>query len=301
MDQDTKVYGSFFTGSDRQVSIDLHANVLSAVTGHSDTVVPFRINPAFLESAVHTVRTGMLHGAELSGCLAKRAIDYVDVVKPVATVAGGVNSVFRDNDGRLVGDSTSVAAFTELVTPVVHEHKLTKPMAVVFGTGYAARVAVWSLLPLCGMICIVSRNPDRHNPNMGLMETMLASAGTGPVIDAVSYDDAVTDPYDIIVNATPLGSGTNKCSPVTLSPGLSAGVPREGQIYVDMAVGDHKSVFLPNVDGISAVTGMSIAAMSSALAYWNMSESFNNLRDRGMLAAKYLEVAEMLYSSLSEP
>lgn len=298
IDLNTATYGYIYSTGERPVNVMMHASQSANENTGNILVAPFKINQVYLESTIHTVRSGMLRGAELSVNLAKQAINYVDAAAPVASAVGAANVVKLTDENSLVGLNTHVDAFTELVMPQVVLAKIDTPMAIIFGTGYAARVAIYSLLPICKMFCIVSRNPTSHNTGLSALERMLGSSSYHPVVETATYDNAVTDPYDIIVNATTMGDGTNKCSPIGLSPSLTNGRPRDGQIYVEMPVGDHKSYFLPDeYDNATTINGMSITAYSSAAALTHLTGLHTS--KRGMLCGRYLDFADSMYSKLS--
>lgn len=288
LDIDTIPYAYFMEPDDAPRT----AWIRPECTGGKHVVVPFRIDRRVIESSLNCVRTGMLHGAELSPSLAVLAPFYVQNMSDDAEAVGAGNVVYLDGAGTVCASNTHVDAFRGAMLRSIVGSGVGSPSALVFGTGYAARVAVWVLCRLCGSVTIVSRNPDMHNAGLHAIERMLARLPGGAEIGTVGYGETAVADYDIVVNATPMGAGMNRCSPLGQCGADTGKCARPGQIWCEFPIGRHRSAFLPG-DGI---TGMELAAEASAMAYATMCGF--GMPERISLSAKFNGLALRAYAAL---
>ncbi|WP_315762054.1 shikimate dehydrogenase [Sphingomonas sp. Y38-1Y] len=120
------------------------------------------------------------------------ALDHVPDPGDVRASIGAINTVFRDDDGKLVGTNTDAAGF---YAPLA-DTDLAGGHAVVIGAGGAARAILFALSRIgIGSVTLMARNPLK---GAGL----LAQFGLkGDVVDFA----APLPPADLVVNASPLG------------------------------------------------------------------------------------------------
>lgn len=120
------------------------------------------------------------------------ALDHVPDPGDVRGSIGAINTVFRGDDGTLIGTNTDAAGF---YAPLA-DTELAGGHAVVIGSGGAARAILFALSRMgIGAVTLMARNPLK---GAGL----LAKFGLkGDVVDFA----APLPPVDLVVNASPLG------------------------------------------------------------------------------------------------
>jgi shikimate dehydrogenase len=129
-----------------------------------------------------------------------RAFELCQEVTARAKNAGAVNTLFR-KDGVLWGDNTDIAGFQfalkRFINDRIPQHILLLGSG---GAGRAVLVALTELYPKAE-ITITSRTPE-------LAEEKIAMVGTSPR-RIISVEDAAynLESFDLIIQATPVGSG----------------------------------------------------------------------------------------------
>jgi shikimate dehydrogenase len=151
---------------------------------------------SFIERMVHP-RTRELdwnvRGLSVTAPHKSAVMEFLDWIDPTAQEIGAVNTIVVDDD-KLRGFNTDAAGFIEPLLKVFDS--LSGLRGAVIGAGGAARAAVWALLKHQASITLFAR--DVHK-----------ARSLGQVFD-VSYESlssASFADYDLVINATPLGSG----------------------------------------------------------------------------------------------
>jgi 3-dehydroquinate dehydratase / shikimate dehydrogenase len=165
------------------------------------------INGVYLPLEVHDVKTFMqrmvhprtreidwnLRGLSVTAPHKSAVLEVLDWIDPDAKEIGAVNTIVVDDD-KLRGFNTDAAGFIEPLLKLFDS--LNGLRAAVIGAGGAARAAVWALLKQQASVTLFARDVAK-------------ARALGQVFD-VSYESlssASFAGYDIVVNATPLGSG----------------------------------------------------------------------------------------------
>lgn len=175
--------------------------------------VAFPVRVGGAAAAVSGMRALGIRGLSVTMPHKAAVIDAVDRLTPAAAALGAVNCIFRDpvDDEVLVGDNTDGPGF---LGGLRADFGLEPAGArcVVLGAGGAARAVVLALAGAgAESIEVVNRSP-------GPAQATVALAGS---VGSVSAADAVAG-ADLVVNATPLGMGTDPrlpCDPTLLGPG----------------------------------------------------------------------------------
>jgi shikimate dehydrogenase len=144
----------------------------------------------------------------------QQILDHLDSVTPQAAESGSVNTVIVQ-DGRLVGLSTDGDG---VLMPLRQRVDPKGRAATILGAGGAARAAAFALVRAGAFVTVSSRREEQARE--------LADAAR---CDSCSLEAAARLPFDVLVNATPLGSGA--------FPGESpfpAHALRAGQVVFDM-------------------------------------------------------------------
>lgn len=156
-----------------------------------------------------------LSGFNVTSPLKEAAATACTQLEPLSARIGAVNLVIREED-RWLGTSTDGYGFVRSL--LAHEEPLRERAAVILGTGGAGRAVACAMAEAGAEPTLVSRDPVRVPrgceafPRLGWDE--LESAG----------------PFDIIVNATPIGRGVGE----TASPPIPYAAWCPGALAVDL-------------------------------------------------------------------
>jgi 3-dehydroquinate dehydratase/shikimate dehydrogenase len=207
----TRVFG--ILGSDvlRSLSPAIH-NRAFAERGLDAVYVPLQAESlsAFL---------GSLPGLGLSGFSVTRPfksdiLTHLDSVTPNAAEAGSVNTVL-ERDGRLLGLSTDGDG---VLVPLRRRLDVAGRRVTIIGGGGAARAAAYALGRAGARVTVRARRPEQA-------AQVAASTGCAHAPLAALGEDL----WDVLINATPVGSGAQ--------PGASPVAPemlRPGAVVFDM-------------------------------------------------------------------
>lgn len=165
-------------------------------------------------------------------------IPFLDSLSPEAREIGAVNCVKverAEGKRRLTGFNTDVEGFTEMIPP---EFRRSPALALVLGTGGAAKAAAYALRQLGIAVKFVSR---ARKP--------LAETYDG-------LDPLLVETADIIVNATPLGMWPD----VDSAPPLDYSLICPGQLCLDCVYNPEDTLFvrLCRERGATALSGMAM-------------------------------------------
>jgi 3-dehydroquinate dehydratase/shikimate dehydrogenase len=188
--------------------------VVGDPVGHS--LSPIMMNTAFRRETVNAVFLA-LHAKtlkDLMSCVQEIPIRGLSVTIPykqemVAALAnsdpltrqiGACNTVVRAQDGKLYGFNTDVAG---VVVPLEQRLALTGAKILVVGAGGAARAAVFGLKNKGAEVFITNRTAEKGQA--------LARQAKAKYMKRA---DVAKSSFDVILNATPVGMGSNKQSPL---------------------------------------------------------------------------------------
>jgi 3-dehydroquinate dehydratase/shikimate dehydrogenase len=119
-------------------------------------------------------------------------IPHLDAVAPNASSIGAVNTVVISPDEELKGFNTDADAS---VVPLAGVVELRDARVAVIGAGGAARALLWSLDERGARATVFARDAERGRQVAAEFDA-----------DAASLDGARFDGFDVVVNATPLGT-----------------------------------------------------------------------------------------------
>lgn len=123
----------------------------------------------------------------------KAVASFCDVLSPVAKRLGAVNTVVKDQDGKLIGHNTDYFGFMSMVKK--SGLNLNGKKVVILGSGGASATVVAVTLDLGGFPIVISRTGENNYQNL------------------YRHADA-----SILVNATPVGMYPNNgCTPIDLN------------------------------------------------------------------------------------
>ncbi len=161
-----------------------------------------RIAPEELPEAVAELREPDVLGANVTIPHKQRVLPYLDALAPAAEAIGAVNTIVRQEDGRLLGDNTDAAGFLHGLEGA---GDLRAAPAVVLGSGGAARAVVYALLTDLRpeSLTIAARSTEKAEA----LVADLADLDPDDTLRVVSLGNAAAAVRGgrLVVNATPLG------------------------------------------------------------------------------------------------
>jgi 3-dehydroquinate dehydratase/shikimate dehydrogenase len=197
MDAATRVYG---------VAGDPVAHSLSpvimntALRRENVNGVYLALHAKTLKDLLACVRDIPIHGLSITMPYKEAVLKHLDNTDSHTTKIGACNTVVRAQDGKLYGFNTDTAG---VVRPLEARITLEKAKILVLGAGGAARAAVFGLKERGAEVYILNRNAG---PAQKLAHQ--ARARTAKRVDLKKLA------FDVIINATPVGMGNTRESPL---------------------------------------------------------------------------------------
>ena len=199
------------------VSPHIH-NAAFAAEKLDGVYLPFEVRDVetFFKRMVHPATRELdwnLGGLSITAPHKQTVMECLDWIAPEAKEIGAVNTVVVEND-RLLGHNTDAAG---LIDPLL---RVTGPLnnesVAIIGAGGAARSAVWALKKEGARVTLFARNVDKVRALADLCKVSCDR------LDAASFSD-----FDVVINATPLGSGDY----INESPATAKQLSGAGCIY----------------------------------------------------------------------
>ena len=168
--------------------------------GINGVYLPFEVHNAleFVKRMVHPRTRELswnLRGLSITAPHKKSVMECLDWIDPDAKEIGAVNTVVIEDD-HLRGYNTDAAGFVE---PLLKRFETLRDARVaIIGAGGAARAAIWALKRQQADVTLFARSV-----------TKAQSLAESFNISCKSLAEASFDSYDVVVNATPLGSGAH--------------------------------------------------------------------------------------------
>src|SRR5271166_3648095 len=177
---------------------------------------PVMMNAAFRREAVNAVYLS-LHAKSLKDLLACvhdipiRGLSITmpykqDIVKelensdPLTRQIGACNTVVRSAEGKLYGFNTDVAG---VLVPLEQRLHLAGARVLLVGAGGVARAAAFGLKFKGAEVFITNRTPEKAQ-----------ALARQAKVKYIKRADVAKQSFDVIINATPVGMGNNKQSPL---------------------------------------------------------------------------------------
>ncbi len=160
--------------------------------------------PEHLPALLAKVRSGELHGGNLTIPLKEAVLPLLDDLTPAARAMGAVNTVWRV-DGRITGANTDVGGFFAHLGMSAPGWNRTCQRAIVLGAGGAARAVVHGLLATSNCdIILVNRSVERADR---LVATMLQPPDQTSRLSVAPWPPsrALLASGNLVINTTSLG------------------------------------------------------------------------------------------------
>ncbi len=153
-----------------------------------------------LKDLMHCVREIPLHGLSITMPYKRAILPYLDNTDAHTAKIGACNTVVRGQEGKLYGFNTDVAG---IVRPLEQRLAIEGAKILVLGAGGAARAAVFGLKERGAEVWILNRTSAKAQK--------LARQAKAR---ALKRADLRKLAFDVIVNATPVGTGNTRDCPL---------------------------------------------------------------------------------------
>jgi 3-dehydroquinate dehydratase/shikimate dehydrogenase len=173
---------------------------------------PIMMNTAFRRETVNAVYLALqtnkladllklvqeipIQGLSITMPLKQEILPFLEKTDPLTAKIGACNTVLRAQDGKLYGFNTDVAGITG---PLEKRLPLRGAKVLVLGAGGAARAAVFGLRDKGAEVFILNRTPETA-------QKLARQSGS----KTIKKDAVAKTPFDVIINATPIGMAGNK-------------------------------------------------------------------------------------------
>jgi 3-dehydroquinate dehydratase / shikimate dehydrogenase len=251
----TEIYGLVGTRVMHSVSPHMH-NAAFASEKLDAVYLPFEVHnlDEFLRRMIHPLTREIdwnLRGLSITAPHKSRVMTALDWIEPAAQEIGAVNTVVVAGD-RLLGYNTDALG---LIAPLLQKLSSLKGLRVaVIGAGGAARAAVWSLQQQGAIVTLFVRTPDKAR----LLSDELTVA-----CQPLSRDSFAG--YDILLNATPLGSLGEHVHQTPATREQLAGV----RLAYDLVYNPGETEFLreARLAGCETLSGLAMLIAQAALQF----------------------------------
>jgi 3-dehydroquinate dehydratase/shikimate dehydrogenase len=153
-----------------------------------------------LKDLLACVRDIPIHGLSITMPYKQAIVEHLDNTDSHTTKIGACNTVVRAQDGKLYGFNTDAAG---VVRPLEQRISIEQAKILVLGAGGAARAAVFGLKERGAEIFILNRSAA---PAQKLARQAKAKS--------IKRADLKKMSFDVIINATPVGMGNTRESPL---------------------------------------------------------------------------------------
>lgn len=178
-------------------SPELHAEFLRA-TGLTGEYRLYPVQADELPALLALLRTGELHGLNVTIPYKQVVIPLLDELTPTAKAIGAVNTLYWQNN-KLIGENTDAPGFWDSLPENVRAHTRS---ALILGAGGSARAVVYALSARGWQVTVSARRAEQAQKLVAEMQPHL------PVALAILAWEERAAPRDLpalLVNCTPVG------------------------------------------------------------------------------------------------
>lgn len=214
LDRDTSVFGLLAGNTSYSISPWMH-NAAFKAAGLNSVFVPFQTQDleTFIARMVRPETREIdlnLAGLSVTNPHKETIIPFLDEIDETAERIGAVNTV-KIVDGRLIGFNTDAKGFISTLTTAMPE--LAGARIALFGAGGAARACLHTLRAEGAVVTVFARNEEKGKA---------LAKQFGAEYEPSAGDRMMSDDFDAVVNATPLGTkGSNEKFTVLTAARLS--------------------------------------------------------------------------------
>ncbi len=219
-----------------------------------------------LQDLLTRLRTGELHGLNVTIPHKQNVIEFLDELTPTAQAIGAVNTIYlRDN--KLIGDNTDAAGFLSDLKIFMAESpsssgrrvRVREKSVLVIGAGGSARAVVYALANDSWKVTIAARRLEQAQ--------QLASSFSNYQLRITGFNNlqSLISGLSLIVNTTPLGMTPN----IDSSP-LPENLPLPSNAFIyDLVYNPRETKLVRDTraQGLSATTGLGMLIEQAALSF----------------------------------
>lgn len=171
---------------------------------------------------------------------------HLENTDPLSAKIGACNTVLRAQDGKLYGFNTDVAG---IVGPLEKRMSLRGAKALVLGAGGAARAAVFGLRDKGADVFILNRTAETA-------QKLARQSGS----KTIKKDALAKTPFDVVINATPIGMAGQKGTPLLEAKDLNT------KLVFDLVYNPIETplIRLARQQGIAFITGVEMFVQQGA-------------------------------------
>ena len=223
--------------------------------------------PLALETLLAQVRTGQIHGLNVTIPHKQNVIPLLDTLTPAAQAIGAVNTIFMQ-DGALIGDNTDADGFWADVQQVVSGEQGANSAfriphsALILGAGGSARAVAYALLTRGWRVTLAARRLEQAEE---ICEQFSVFSNQLSVTNLAEHAPLPTPHSPLIVNTTPLGMAPH---PETCPWPVGLSFPENAAVY-DLVYTPRETMLVqrPRAAGLPAITGLGMLIEQAALAF----------------------------------
>lgn len=196
INRETEIFGIIGNPVSHSLSPLIH-NASFAALGQNAVYIPFEVHDAvqFIRRMAHPSSREIdwsLRGLSVTAPHKSTVIPHLDWVDASAKEIGAVNTIVVQDD-QLLGYNTDAVGF---INPLrARFGSLRNARCAIIGAGGAARACLWALRKEGAECALFARNPERASPLAQEFEVEVRQLADAPFRD-----------FDIVINATPLGT-----------------------------------------------------------------------------------------------
>lgn len=205
---------------------------------HNAGFAEFGLNAVYLpleafdvEDFVRFARSAGMAGVSITAPFKVALMSFVDDVEPLARRIGAINTIIV-RDGRWIGANTDVHGF---LAPLTGRIAVKGIRASILGAGGAARGVAIALADQGSLVTICARRSDAARTIADLVGGQVGSFPPKP------------GSWDVLINATPAGSGAQRQNPI-------AGAPLDGEMVFDLVYAPAETRLLADARAAGCLT-----------------------------------------------
>ena len=153
-----------------------------------------------LKDLLACVRDIPIRGLSITTPYKQEVAEELENSDPLTRLVGACNTVVRGADGKLYGFNTDVAG---VVVPLEQRLHLTGARILLVGAGGVARAAAFGLKAKGAEVFIINRTAEKGQ-----------ALARQAKVKYLKRSEVAKQSFDVIINATPVGMGGNKQSPL---------------------------------------------------------------------------------------
>jgi len=220
-----------------------------------------------LQTLIEGLRTGELHGLNVTVPHKEAIVPLVDDRTPLASEIGAVNTLFVES-GRVWGHNTDADGFlTDLRRwgRAIGRHWENGGRALLLGAGGACRGAAYALVRAGWEVILAARRLEQADALAEWLNRRPGLSGRASAARLSAEALRAVGPVDVIVNTTPVGMGADQ----DRSPWPKAAPWPPGAAVYDMIYHPSETVLMREAAaaGLAATNGLGMLIEQGALAF----------------------------------